>query len=245
MVALQPGAGSLGENPSGPKRRRTDLVTKHSEGKQRKRSDLVAGVAELNSAPAQPRKRPRQRRSRFTVLAIYDAFVRIWSRDGPAAATMRNVALESGFAIGTLYEYFPNVDALLIGYARHLADMALARLDAELEHTEGNWRERLHRFICACCDFQAAGYCDDQLLQLESSLARRGDYTRFFARLERRWMALFDSWDGPRPERAQVAAIALSVWGARYFRQRLGEVRTLDSWVVQLCLQCEIALQDG
>ena len=219
-------------------------MTKHSEGRQRRRSDLVAGVAAPDSAPAQPRKRPRQRRSRFTVLAIFDAFVRIWSRDGPAAATMRNVALESGFAIGTLYEYFPNVDALLIAYARHLADTALARLDAELARAEGGWTERLHRFIGACCDFQAIGYCDDQMLQLESSLARRGDYTRFFAKLERRWLALFESWDGPRPERAQVAAIALAVWGARYFRQRLGEVQSLDGWVDQLCIQSELALRD-
>lgn len=156
---------------------------------------------------------------------------------------MRNVALESGFAIGTLYEYFPNVDALLSGYARHLADTALARLDAELARTEGNWRERLHRFIGACCDFQADGYCDDQMLQLESSLARRGDYTRFFARLERRWVALVENWEGPRPERDQVAALALAVWGARYFRQRSGDIRTLDGWVDQLCRQCESALR--
>lgn len=158
---------------------------------------------------------------------------------------MRNVALESGFAVGTLYEYFPNVDALLIGYARHLADTALERLDSELENTEGHWKERLHRFICCCCDYQAAGYCDDQMLQLESSLARRGDYTRFFARLERRWMALFDSWDGPRPDRTQAAAIALAVWGARNFRQRMGDVRSLDGWVDQLSLQCEISLRGG
>jgi len=158
---------------------------------------------------------------------------------------MRKVALESGFAIGTLYEYFPNVDALLMAYARHLADTALERLDQELACNEGSWRERLHRFVRACCDFEAIGYCDDQMLQLESSLAQRGDYTRFFAMLERRWLALFESWDGPRPERAQVAAIALAVWGARYFRQRLGEVQSLDGWVVQLCAQCELALRDS
>lgn len=74
------------------------------------RSDLVSGVALPDNPPPLPHKRPRQRRSRFTVDAIYDAFVRIWSRDGPASVTMRNIALESGFAIGTLYEYFPNVE---------------------------------------------------------------------------------------------------------------------------------------
>jgi AcrR family transcriptional regulator len=205
---------------------------------------LVAAVAAPDDAPALPHKRPRQRRSRFTVLAIYDAFVRIWSRDGPAAATMRNVALESGFAVGTLYEYFPNIDALLLGYGRHLADTALARLDAELARTDGHWQERLRRFVTACCDYQATGYWDDHMLQLEASLARRSDYTRFFARLERRWLALFEAWDGPRPERAQVAAIALTVWGARYLRQRMGEIQALDGWIGQLCSHCERTLAE-
>ena len=219
-----------------------DFVTKHTEGGPKRRSDLIAGAAAADATPERPRKRPRQRRSRFTVLAIFDAFVRIWSRDGPASATMRNVALESGFAIGTLYEYFPNVDALLLGYARHIADTALTRLDAELARTDGSWQERLRRFIVACCDYQASGYCDDRMLQLESSLAMRADYTRFFVKLERRWVALFESWDGPRPEPSKVAAMALAVWGARYFRQRLGDVRTLNEWADQLYRQCEAAL---
>lgn len=220
-------------------------MTKLKEARLKRRSDLVATVAAPVEAPALPHKRPRQRRSRFTVLAIYDAFVRIWSRDGPAAATMRNVALESGFAVGTLYEYFPNVDALLLGYGRHLADTVLARLDAELARTDGNWQARLHRFVTACCDYRATGYWDDHMLQLEASLARRGDYTRFFAKLERRWLALFDSWDGPRPDHAEVAAMALSVWGARYFRQRMGDVQALEGWIDQLCRQCEQVLSSN
>lgn len=207
-------------------------------------SGLVAGVAEPDSPPPQPHKRPQQRRSRFTVDAIYDAFVRIWSRDGPAEVTMRNVALESGFAIGTIYEYFPGIDAILSGYARHLADTALAQLDAELRRPAGDWQERLRRFIGACCDYQAAGYCDERMLQLEASLARRGDYGRFFAKLERRWTALFASWDGPRPEPAQVSAIALTVWGARRYRERLGDMPNLDGWIGQLCKHCESTLRE-
>lgn len=157
---------------------------------------------------------------------------------------MRNIALESGFAIGTLYEYFPNVDAVLTGYARRLSDRALAMLDAELLRAEGGWQDRLRRFVAACCDFQAAGFCDARMLQLESSLAQGRDYTRFFAKLEQRWAALFESWDGPRPGPEQVAAMALTVWGARYLRQRLGDVRSLDAWVDQLCRHCELALGD-
>lgn len=219
-------------------------MPKHRVDARTTRSDLVSTVATPETTAPLPRKRPRQRRSHFTVEAIYDAFVRIWTRDGPASATMRNIALESGFAIGTLYEYFPNVDALLTGYARRLSDSALARLDSELTRTDGSWQDRLHRFVAACCDFEAAGFCDARLLQLESSLAKRGDYNRFFAQLEQRWSSLFENWDGPSPDREQVAVIALTVWGARYFRQRLGDVRSLDTWVKQLGRYCESALND-
>lgn len=158
---------------------------------------------------------------------------------------MRNVALESGFAVGTLYEYFPNVDAVLSGYARHLSDTALARLDAELANTEGCWQDRLRRFVVACCDFEGMGYCDERMLQLEASVARRGEYGRFFAKLERRWMALFDDWNGPRLDREQTAAMALMVWGARYLRQRLGQMRSLDGWVDHVCQHCETLLAPG
>ena len=53
---------------------------------------------------AKPLKRPTQARARFTVQAIYDAFVRIWQRDGWQRLTTRNVALETGISVGTLYD---------------------------------------------------------------------------------------------------------------------------------------------
>lgn len=63
-----------------------------------------------------PHKRPTQARAKFTVEAIYQAFVRIWMRDGWQRLTTREVALEAGFAVGTLYDYFPSKEALLSGY---------------------------------------------------------------------------------------------------------------------------------
>ena len=72
-------------------------------------------VAPTQAAP-RPLKRPRQARARFTVQAIYDAFVRIWQRDGWQRLTTRNVALETGISVGTLYDYFPSKTALLSGY---------------------------------------------------------------------------------------------------------------------------------
>ena len=89
------------------------------------------------AAAARPLKRPRQARARFTVQAIYDAFVRIWQRDGWDRLTTRNVALETGIAVGTLYDYFPNKTALLSGYVRHCIEALLAAIDREAVQPAG------------------------------------------------------------------------------------------------------------
>lgn len=65
---------------------------------------------------------PRQARSRATVDAIVTATARILVRDGWARLTTNAVARTAGVSIGSLYEYFPDRDALAAGLLeRHLA----------------------------------------------------------------------------------------------------------------------------
>jgi AcrR family transcriptional regulator len=67
-----------------------------------------------------PRKLPRQARSQRTVDTILDAAARVFGRDGYAAATTNRVADVAGVSIGSLYQYFPNKDALMVAlHARH------------------------------------------------------------------------------------------------------------------------------
>jgi AcrR family transcriptional regulator len=101
------------------------------------------------SAPrAKPLKRPSQARARFTVQAIYDAFVRIWQAQGWERLTTRAVALETGISVGTLYEYFPNKQALLSGYVRQGMDALLAAIDKQVvQADDAPWQERLHHLL--------------------------------------------------------------------------------------------------
>ncbi|MCA3835217.1 MAG: TetR/AcrR family transcriptional regulator, partial [Burkholderia sp.] len=62
--------------------------------------------------PLAPRKAPRQRRSVATVEAIVEAAARILERDGFDGYTTNAVAALAGVSIGSLYQYFPNRDAL-------------------------------------------------------------------------------------------------------------------------------------
>ena len=68
------------------------------------------------------RKSPSQERSRRTVERILDAAARIFHEQGYAAATTNDIADEAEVSIGSLYQYFPNKDALLVTLTeRHLA----------------------------------------------------------------------------------------------------------------------------
>lgn len=79
------------------------------------------------SAP-KPRKQPRQRRSRATVEAILSAATQVFRRHGYAAGTTDRIAERAGVSVGSLYQYFPNKDALLVVLAERHVDEGFARI---------------------------------------------------------------------------------------------------------------------
>jgi AcrR family transcriptional regulator len=85
-----------------------------------------------------PRRKPRQDRSRQTVDAILEAAAQVFERHGYAAGTTNRIAQRAGVSIGSLYQYFPNKDAIVMELARrHIAEMGEAAwpaLEALVEH---------------------------------------------------------------------------------------------------------------
>lgn len=78
------------------------------------------------------RKSPVQGRSQETVETILEASAQILQREGEDALTTNRIAERAGFSIGTLYQYFPNRDAILGAMAAREQKRVLARLEAEL-----------------------------------------------------------------------------------------------------------------
>lgn len=62
----------------------------------------------------QPRKAPRQARSKQTVDAILKAATAILIRDGYEGLNTNRVAERAGVGVGSLYQYFPNKEALVL-----------------------------------------------------------------------------------------------------------------------------------
>jgi AcrR family transcriptional regulator len=100
----------------------------------------------------QPRRRPVQGRSTATVEAIVEAAAQVFERHGYAAGTTNRIAERAGVSIGTLYQYFPNKDAILVALTeRHLqeGEGMLAPLLTELIERPPPLRSALERVLQA------------------------------------------------------------------------------------------------
>lgn len=197
-----------------------------------------------------PRKRPTQNRAKFTIQAIYDAYVRIWRRDGPKAVTTRAIAEESGFAVGTIYDYFPNKTALHSGYVRHVIEAELARIDREvIAAGAGDWRSRLRRLLEITCGADDdTPYFDTEMLDMVTVVAEPWHHRRVFDELTNKWTEAIRGWPdlAPQPSRETIDALLLAVWGARRYRLHVDPPDgRLDDWVEQLTRICERTLKSG
>ena len=77
-----------------------------------------------------PRKRPRQARSKATVDTILQASARVLVKRGFDGFTTNEVATAAGVSIGSLYQYFPNKEALVAALiVRHVEEMSAAILN--------------------------------------------------------------------------------------------------------------------
>jgi len=84
-------------------------------------------------AALKPRKKPLQSRSTVTVDAIVEATIRILRRDGWAACTTTRIAALAGVSVGSLYQYFPNRNAIAVEIVRQRTRTYLAAvIDADL-----------------------------------------------------------------------------------------------------------------
>jgi len=85
----------------------------------------------------EPRKTPVQARSAVTVEAISEATVQVLLSHGVDRLTTTRVAERAGVSVGTLYQYFPNKDALLFAVLESHLDKVAAVLTQACEQSRG------------------------------------------------------------------------------------------------------------
>ncbi len=83
--------------------------------------------------PATPRKVPRQPRAKATVDAILLATAHILKTESFERATTNRIAERAGVSIGSLYQYFPNKQAVIAALQERHHDWFIGCIDAEIE----------------------------------------------------------------------------------------------------------------
>lgn len=78
------------------------------------------------------RKSPEQDRAKLTVSSIIEAAARIFEKKGILGFNTNLVAELAGVGVGTLYEYFPNKEAILLKFIEREIDRDLASIEALL-----------------------------------------------------------------------------------------------------------------
>ena len=79
----------------------------------KKRDETTMGSKSSPEQLPALRKRPTQSRSRALVDAVEQACLRILDEAGEEALTVARIAEISGVAVGSIYQYFPNKDAIV------------------------------------------------------------------------------------------------------------------------------------
>ena len=86
------------------------MTVGNTDNRANSRCNSAPGTTDL--IPRAPRKRPSQGRSQHTVDVIVEAATRIFDKVG-IQATTNQIAELAGVSIGSLYQYFPNKQALI------------------------------------------------------------------------------------------------------------------------------------
>lgn len=97
---------------------------------------MTAFADDSPSAPPRPRKLPQQGRSRLLVESTKQACLQILQKEGPRALTATRIADVAGVAMGSLYQYFPNVDAIV---ATVYEDLTAREIEIALQKWETEW----------------------------------------------------------------------------------------------------------
>jgi AcrR family transcriptional regulator len=90
-----------------------------------------------------PRKLPTQARSRATVDAIVSAAARVLVKEGYESCSTNRVAREAGVSIGSLYQYFPSKESLVVAVMERHAAAVREAVEGRLAQLRGATLETL------------------------------------------------------------------------------------------------------
>jgi AcrR family transcriptional regulator len=102
-----------------------------------------------SGTPLEPRKKPRQARSQAMVDAILEAAARVLSEEGYGGASTNRIAEVAGVSVGSLYQYFPNKDALIIALTMQHIQTMMSCLHQTMQQADSDIPSLVRSFVKA------------------------------------------------------------------------------------------------
>jgi AcrR family transcriptional regulator len=107
------------------------------------------------------RRQPTQDRAQKTIETIFQATAQIVESEGEDALSTNKIAAKAGFSIGTLYQYFPSKEAILLAMIARERRRVLDRLGEVLkdaEQKQATPRQIVNNLIHLLVESFAAGH---------------------------------------------------------------------------------------
>ena len=146
-------------------------------------------------AALKPRKTPRQQRSSRVVDRILDAALVLTREQGATAPTTLSIAQRAGLSVGSVYQYYPNKEAILLDLARRWLSafplVIATRASADAPDNRDALRRDLREFI----DEIAALYLDNRnLVPVLEVMMLNPDLKPVVAEYDEKIAALYAAW---------------------------------------------------
>src|SRR5882757_3688187 len=113
-------------------------------------------MQQTEQALLKPRKRPVQARSEATVSAIFEASIQVLLAVGYRKTTTTRVAERAGVSVGTLYQYFPNRQALIAAVIERYLDDIASSVERDCSALMG---QSLEKMVAGMVDAMIAAKC--------------------------------------------------------------------------------------
>ena len=94
-------------------------------------------MAKIRRQSLKPRKIPQQSRAEQTVATILEAAARVLETKGMDGMNTNLVAQRAGVGVGSLYQYFPNKDAIIVALSKREGAVFFAEAEGALSEPTG------------------------------------------------------------------------------------------------------------
>ncbi len=172
----------------------------------------MPGTPRTRRLRVSPKKEPSQARSRQMVRRILDAALVALTRDGVERFTINHVAAEARISVASVYQFFPNKQAIIYRlYQDWLAEVT-ARLDAAIEAgREDDWRSFAARLADTLSGYAADPDAEHELVRAmwshrELHALDREHSRALSSRVAAEMRRFGSTWPRPRLERLALFA---------------------------------------